>query len=112
MMCNGFNGRKRRYGYNSGTLEWKVWGIVNMERYVNGEDDCFIKEVPISDEEGGYMTYECGHDSTEASYYKDEETAQRMIEVYHMPKRTYLPIEVIKKLDYSIDTNRRFTIGA
>ena len=63
MSESGFNGRKRESEpYEIGHTVAPRWGIVNMQMYVDGAFDCFVKEVPVNDDDSGYMTYECGYD--------------------------------------------------
>ena len=77
--------------------------------YVDGAFDCFVKEVPVNDDDSGYMTYECGYDVTKASLYRSEEQAKELIRAYHMPDRVYRPIEVQKCIEYMVDPKNIFT---
>ena len=110
MSESGFNGRKRESEpYEIGHTVAPLWGIVNMQMYVDGAFDCFVKEVPVNDDDSGYMTYECGYDVTKASLYRSEEQARELIRVYHMPDRVYIPIEVQKGIEYRVDPKNIFT---
>lgn len=110
MSESGFNGRKREYEIRTiGHTVAPLWGIVNMQMYVDGAFDCFVKEVPVNDDDSGYMTYECGYDVTKASLYRSEEQAKELIRAYHMPDRVYRPIEVQKCIEYMVDPKNIFT---
>lgn len=110
MSESGFNGRKRESeSYEIGHTVAPLWGIVNMQMYVDGAFDCFVKEVPVNDDDSGYMTYECGYDVTKASLYRSEEQARELIRVYHMPDRVYMPIEIQKGIEYRVDPKNIFT---
>lgn len=110
MSESGFNGRKRESEpYELGHTVDPLWGIVNMQMYVDGAFDCFVKEVPANDDDSGYMTYECGYDVTKASLYRSEEQARELIRIYHMPDRVYRPIEVKKCIEYMVDPKNIFT---
>ena len=110
MSESGFNGRKRESEpYEIGHMVAPLWGIVNMQMYVDGAFDCFVKEVPVNDDNSGYMTYECGYDVTKASLYRSEEQAKELIRAYHMPDRVYRPIEVQKCIEYMVDPKNIFT---
>lgn len=111
MSESGFNGRKREVEYYFETRHTVAprWGIVNMQMYVDGAFDCFIKEVPVNDDDSGYMTYECGYDVTKASLYNSKEQAKNIIRAYHMTDRVYMPIEVQQGIEYKVDPKKVFT---
>lgn len=110
MKLEGFNGRKREVGpYALGRKMKPCWGIVNMQMYVDGAFDCFVKEVPANDDDSGYMTYECGYEVSEASMYSSAKQARDIIRVYRMSDRVYQPIKVEEKVFYTVDPEGEFT---
>lgn len=88
-------------------IEDECWCIANVRSYIDGDDGCFVKEVPVS-LHSEYMTYESDHFIEEATLYSTKEMAERLIECYHLADRVYKPVKVIKKTGFVVDPDDEF----
>lgn len=105
----GFNGRKRvsNVKTNAGWND-SFWVIANLQAYVDGGDDCFLKEVPVS-EGSEYNTYEADHFIDDSTLYDTEDMANSVLHCFHLPNRVYGVMRVVKANNIVIDPDGYYT---